>query len=232
MLNKKILIVGGSSGIGYEIARKAIDAGAKVVIASRSIEKLNIAASKLGRNVEVEVVDASSDQSVANLFQKVGSFDHLAITIKPQLPSKQFLENEIDMAMAAFNAKFWGQYRLAKFGVKHINPKGSIVFTSGIASCRSYEGYSVVSAMNAATESLAKSIATELAPIRVNVVCPGFVETNPPTIARVQHIKKISPNIPLDRLATANEIADAYLYLFSSQYSTGTIVTVDGGATC
>ncbi|OYW39887.1 MAG: hypothetical protein B7Z35_03090 [Hydrogenophilales bacterium 12-61-10] len=93
--NKKIVIVGGSSGIGYAVAKKAMNAGAQVVIASRSNEKLNAAAKQLDERVQTEVVDASDDQSVADFFRRVGHFDHLAVTIKPQLPSGRFLENEV-----------------------------------------------------------------------------------------------------------------------------------------
>ena len=230
--NQKIVVVGGGSGIGYAVAQKAANAGAEVLIASRSLEKLQAAAEQLGERVRAEKVDASDEQSVVDFFHRVGPFDHLVATIKPQLPSGCFLENEVGAAIAAFDAKFWGQYRLAKHGVQYIRKNGSITFTSGIASRRGYLGYSAVSAMNAATEALAKAIAIELAPIRVNTVCPGFVETEPPTSGRAQHVKVLSPTLPLERLGIASEIADAYLYLFSNSYSTGTVVVVDGGAIC
>ncbi|MFA7240765.1 MAG: SDR family oxidoreductase [Sulfuricellaceae bacterium] len=230
--NKKIVVVGGGSGIGYAVAQKAVNAGSQVVIASRSNERLNAAAKQLGERVQTEMVDASDDESVAAFFRRVGQFDHLAITIKPQLPSGRFLENEVGAVIAAFNAKFWGQYRLAKHGAEYIRQNGSITFTSGIASSRAYIGYSAVSAMNAATEALAKVIAMELAPIRVNTVCPGFVDTEPPTSGRSQHVKTLSPTFPLNRLGIASEIADAYLYLFANSYSTGAVIVVDGGATC
>lgn len=230
--NKKIVIVGGSSGIGYAVAQKALNADAQVVIASRSNERLNAAAKQLGERVQTEVVDASDDQSVADFFRRVGHFDHLAVTIKPQFPSGRFLESEVGEAITAFDAKFWGQYRLAKHGAQYIRQNGSITFTSGIASRRGYPGYSAASAMNAATEALAKAIAIELEPIRVNAVCPGFVDTEPPTSGRVQYVKTLSPTLPLNRLGAASEIADAYLYLFANSYSTGTVVVVDGGAIC
>ena len=225
------MIVGGGSGIGYAVAQQAMTAGAQVIIASRSSQKLSAAAKQLGGGAQTEVVDATNDESVADFFRRAGHFDHLAVTIKPPLPAGRFLENEVDAVMAAFDAKFWGQYRLAKQGAQYIRQNGSITFTSGIASRRSYPGYSAVSAMNAATEALTKAIAIELAPIRVNAVCPGFVDTEPPTPGRAQHVKTLAPILPMNRLATASEIAGAYLYLFSNSYSTGTVIVVDGGAT-
>lgn len=230
--NSKILVVGGGSGIGFAVAQQALNAGAEVVIASRSLDKLHAAAKQLGGRVTVEQVDVSDEQAVIDFFARVGPFDHLAATIKPQLPSGKFLENDLAAVDAAFDAKFWGQYRLAKHAVRHIRPHGSIVLTSGIAARRSYPGYSAVSAMNAATEALASAIAIELAPIRVNTVCPGFVDADTPIPGRVDYVKKLAPSLPLDRLGAAKEIADAYLYLFGNAYSTGSVIVVDGGAAC
>lgn len=230
--NKKIIIVGGSSGIGLSVARKSIDLGAEVVIASRSATKLEEAARQLNGHAQTEVLDAADEGAVAEFCERIGPFDHLAITIKPQFSPNGFLQNDAGKARAAFDSKFWGQYYLARHGAKNICTGGSITFTSGIASCRAYHGYSAVSAMNAAVEALCKAIATELAPIRVNTVCPGFVEAEPHDDSRTRHVRTLAPKLPLDRLGVASEIADAYLYLFSSTYSTGTVVVVDGGAAC
>lgn len=229
---KKIVVVGGGSGIGFAVAKQASAAGADVVIASRDVEKLKLAAGKIGGTVQVEQLDVCDENSVIAFFSRVGEFDHLAATIKPKLPSGLFLANETEAVMAAFDAKFWGQYRLAKHAVKAVRKDGSIVLTSGIAAPRSYRGYSAVSAMNAATEALTKALAIELAPLRVNAVCPGFVDTTPSTEGRFQYVKNISPCLPLDRLGDAEEIAEAYLYLFGNTYSTGSVIVVDGGAIC
>lgn len=106
--NSKVVVVGGSSGIGFAVAQQALNAGAEVVIASRSLEKLHTAAKQLGGNVRVEQVDVSDEQAVIEFFHRVGPFDHLAATIKPQLPSGSFLENDLAAVSAAFDAKFWG----------------------------------------------------------------------------------------------------------------------------
>jgi NAD(P)-dependent dehydrogenase (short-subunit alcohol dehydrogenase family) len=230
--NKKIVIVGGSSGIGFAVAQKALAAGANVLIAGRSETRLAGALAQLQGNVSSSVLDASNEEAVIDFFASVGEFDHLAATIKPELPAKSFLENDTNAVRAACDAKFWGQYYLAKHGAKLVREGGSITLTSGIASTHPYPGYSAVSVMNAAVESLSRAIAIELAPIRVNTVCPGFVNATTQQSSRVQYVKKLAPNLPLNRLADAAEIADAYLYLFNSTYSTGTVLLVDGGAGC
>lgn len=230
--NSKIIVIGGSSGIGYAIAQKAVQSGANVVIASRNLSALENAAQQLGPRAKAEFLDATDEKSIVDFFDRTGPFDHLAMTIKPKLPSGRFLENEISTVMAAFDAKFWGQYRLAKAAMRYVQPNGSIVMTSGVASLRHFPGYSAVSAANAAIEALSKSLAVELAPIRVNTVCPGFVCDGGTGSSREQHVRSLLPHLPLNRLAKASEIADAYLFLFNNTYATGTIVVVDGGVTC
>lgn len=226
--HKKIVIVGGGSGIGLAVAQQAIAAGAEVIVASRSLDKLTAAVEGLGPMARAECVDVTDEISVRNFAGRIGPIDHLVMSIKPHLPAGPFLENELNAVQAAFDAKFWGQYRLAKQLAQAILPGGSIVFTSGVAAHRAYAGFSVVSAMNAATEALARALATELAPIRVNTVCPGFVETSPPS-GRYERVKSLFLSLPLERLAIADEVAQAYLYLMGSSYSTGSVVVVDGG---
>lgn len=223
------MIVGGGSGIGFAVAQQAIAAGAEVIVASRSIDKLTAAVQHLGPLSRAEWVDVTDEVSVQEFAERIGPIDHLVMSIKPHLPAGPFLENDLHAVQAAFDAKFWGQYRLAKQLAPVILPGGSIVFTSGVAAHRAYAGFSVVSAMNAATEALARALAAELAPIRVNTVCPGFVETMPPS-GRYERVKSLLPALPLARLGVAAEIAEAYLYVMANTYSTGSVVVVDGGA--
>ena len=232
MNKSRCLIVGGSSGIGLAVAKQLQAEGASVIIAGRSQEKLRSAAAQLAAETLFAEVDATDAQSVSALFEKLGKINHLIVTIKPSLPAGPFAENDIAIVQAAFDAKFWGQYRLAKAALPYLLPGGSIVLSSGIAACRSYPGYSAVSAMNAATEALTRSLAGELAPIRVNCVCPGFVNTSPPTQQRSEYVARLVPDLPLARPGDAQEIAQAYLYLLNSPYSTGSVLVVDGGASC
>ena len=106
--NKKIIVVGGGSGIGFAVAPKAVNAGAEVVIASRALEKFQAGAEQLGERVRVEQVDASDEQSVVDFFQRVGPFDHLAVTIKPQLPSAHIFEHYgLRLALRNQSNCFW-----------------------------------------------------------------------------------------------------------------------------
>lgn len=232
MKNKKIIVVGGSSGIGLAVAHKALDTGAEVIIAARTVSKLATAASRLGSGVQTEVLDASDENAVVRFFEYIGSFDHLVIAIKPTLPEGGALLEDAGIARLAFDVKFWGQYYLVKHAARHIRKSGSITLTSGVASRRAYQGYAMMGVINAATEALCRALAAELAPIRINAVCPGFVNAEPVNSEREQLVKFLAPDMPMSRLAKADEIADAYLYLMKNAYSTGSTVVVDGGVTC
>lgn len=225
-------MVGGSSGIGLAVAQKSLDAGAKVIIAARNMAKLATAARRLGDGVLTKTLDASDENAVMRFFEGVGLFDHLVIAIKPTLPEGSALLGDARIARLAFDVKFWGQYYLIKHAAKQIRQSGSITLTSGVASKRAYKGYAMMGAINAATEALCSALAAELAPIRINTVCPGFVDTDNVNPERERLIKSLAPNMPLNRLGKAGEIADAYLYLMKNAYSTGTTVVVDGGVSC
>lgn len=230
--NKKIVVVGGTSGIGHALARQALDAGAEVVVASRSPEKLAAALAGLGPGARAEQVDAGNDDSVAALFDRIGPFDHLAMTIKSALSHHNFLAADLVKVQAAFDIKVWGQYRLARHAAAAIRPGGSIVFTSGVASRRATPGMSAASAMNGAIEALAQAIALELAPIRVNTVSPGLIDAGEANPARRAALQELARSVPLRRMGWPDEVASAYLHLFGSAYATGSVIVVDGGVAC
>ena len=229
---KRIVIVGGSSGIGLNLSGHLLDRGAEVIIGSRSIEKLSTAKRSLAREVGCYQLDASSEISVKEFFAKVGKFEHLVITIKPDHLVCGFKESETSNVRDAFDAKFWGQYNLVRHCLSYISKEGSIILTSGIASKRSYMGFSGTAAINGAVESLVKSLSGEIKPIRINAVSPGFIERHTDDSARYESIKALGANPPLNRLGTYNEVSQAYIYLLENKYSTGAIVIVDGGELC
>lgn len=226
--NKKIVIVGGSSGIGFSVAQQLTDLGANVIIASRSRKNLDFAKEELGITL-VEQVDASREDSVISLFRRVGEFDHLVVTIKPDHLISTLSESDITDTRAAFDGKFWGQYYLTKHCLPYISKSGSITLTSGIASRRGYEGFSSTAAINGAIESFVTSVAGEISPTRINAVCPGFIETDSEKNKRYESVKKLGASPVIDRLGTKEEVAQSYLYLISNNYSTGSCLVIDGG---
>ena len=122
---KKIVIVGGSSGIGLATAKAAASEKAEVIIASRSEDKLRRARNQIQGNVEALTVNVMDETSVRTFFDKVGAFDHLS-TPGSEATMGLFLELDTQAARKAFDSKFWGQYHAAKYGAPHIRPGGSI----------------------------------------------------------------------------------------------------------
>ena len=175
--DKRIIILGGTSGMGFAVARKAADEGAVVVVASSNQDKISRAKGQLPPSAEGRIIDLTSEQSIKTFFEAVGEFDHLVYTAGEPLLSEPLETFSIEAAQKFFGIRFWGSFMTAKYGARHIRKGGSIVFSSGMASRRPRKGLSIVSSVCGAAESLTRALAVELAPLRVNLVCPGLVKT-------------------------------------------------------
>ena len=226
MLNsKKILIVGGSSGIGFTVAKLVQKSGGRVIIASRKAKEQAASFSGPADDaIEMHRCDITVPEDHLRLFESVGMIDHLVIAVRPEIKSSPFRDMDVREAKSAFETKFWGPYQFIQTAADHIRESGSIILTSGIAGEKIYEGASVMSVMNCAVEALCRVLSVELAPLRVNAVSPGFVEP------KSEAVEEMSKQFPAKRLASAEEVASAYLWLMGSQYTTGTVSVIDGGA--
>ncbi|MFS8210943.1 SDR family oxidoreductase [Paenibacillus polymyxa] len=232
MQNKKIVIIGGSSGIGLETAKQVISLGAEVVIASRSEDKLHKAKEMLGPRAAIYVLDTSDEQQVKSFFEKVGPYDHLIVSAA-ETSGGSFLQLETDQARKLFENKFWGQYYAVKYGASQLSTKGSITLFSGVVAYKPMIGSSALGAVNAAVSNLGQTLALELAPIRVNVVSPGIIDTpsrsKMPENTRNQFYDTVAHKLPVKRVGLAEDVARGVLYLIQNQFVTGTVLHVDGG---
>ena len=191
LTGKKVVVVGGSSGIGFSTAELAKGEGAEVIIASHNADRLNAAAAKLG--VTAIVADVTSDDSVASLFRKCGPVDHVVVTAA-QLRTGPFKAVAMEDVRATMENKFWGAWRVARSA--EIRAGGSLTLVSGFLSVRPRPNSAIVGAANGALESLARSLALELAPVRVNAVSPGIIDT-PIRAAMPEEARRIcSPRSP------------------------------------
>ena len=223
--NKKILIVGGSSGIGLAISKHVYKAGGQLVIASRnSAGRHNDLAALIGNGIETYSFDITSENETMSAMEEIGDIDHLVITARPEISPAPFVETDIKQAKQAFETKFWGQYQLIQKAQGHIRQNGSIVLTTGIAGKKIFKNASTMMIINSATDALCRLLAVELAPIRVNVVSPGFVAPKPP------EVEAYAQQFPSGKIASPEEVAEAYIYLMESSYTTGLSVVIDGGA--
>ena len=231
--NGRVVVVGGSSGIGLATAAHLHAAGARVVIASRSLAKLEKAEQAIGKPIEKHALDVTSEPEVADFFERIGAFDHLVIT-SAGVAVAPFLELKIDAAKEFFESKFWGAYRLAYYGARRISKEGSITFISGAASHRAAPTLAAGSAINAALEALGRTLAVELAPIRVNTIAPGLIETPVWNDFMTEEAKQgffadASAKLPLKRIGKGEDIARAVQHMIENTYTTGSVLVVDGG---
>ena len=226
---KKVVVVGGSSGIGLATAEVAKHEGADVIIASRNVAKLDAVAEKL--NVVAIPADVTSDQSVVDLFRRSGPVDHVVVTAA-QLKTGPFKTVAMEDVRTTMEGKFWGAWRVAQQA--QIRAGGSLTLVSGFLSVRPRPNSAIVSAANGALESLARALALELAPVRVNCVSPGIIDTPiraaMPAEARRDMLAKTAAALPVGRVGIGDDIARQILGFMANGFATGSIVYIDGGA--
>ena len=229
LTGKKVVVIGGSSGIGLATAERAKKEGAEVIIASRNAERLKAAAGKIG--VTAIACDVTNDESVANCFRQCGPVDHVAVTAA-QLKTGPFKTVSMDDVRATMESKFWGAWRVAR--AADIRAGGSLTLVTGYLSLRPRPGAAIVGAVNGALESLTRGLALELAPIRVNAVSPGTIDTpiraSMPEAARRDMLEKAAAGLPVRRVGVGDDIAQQILTFMTVGFATGSIVYIDGGA--
>ncbi len=229
---KKVIILGGSSGVGLATAKAAVEEGAKVLIASRSREKLERARSEAGGRVGIFVLDVTREEEVGGFFERAGAFDHLVTTAAEGITGP-FLELPPEAVQVLFESKFWGQYRAARHAARQIREGGSITFFSGVAAKKPIPGFSSFAAVNGAINALCRALAVEIAPVRVNVVSPGIIDTpaygEMAAEARQEFFERTAAALPVGRIGTPAEVAEAVLFLMRSGFTTGAVLDVDGG---
>ena len=232
--DKRIVVLGGTSGIGLAVAAAAAADGAQVLVASGDEARVKRALTTLPASAKGHALDLSNAAAIETFFDAVGPFDHLVYTAGEALKLSPLGEGDIASARHFFEVRYWGAVMAARAGRHKIQSGGSIVFTSGIAGARPGPGWSVAASICSAMEGLTRALAVELAPIRVNIVSPGVVETplwrEMPEEARESLYASEARRLPVGHVADAQEIAEGYLYLMRQTFATGQTLVIDGGA--
>src|ERR1700745_3799850 len=214
---KRIVVLGGSSGIGLAVAQQAVAQGATAIIASSNADRVKQAVVTLGGKAEGHALDLSNERDIQDFFQKIGDFDHLIFTAGDTLQLNELAATDLTKARHAFELRYWAVLAAVKHASTHIREGGSIVLTTGIAGERPHKGWTVAASVCGAIVSLTRALAVELAPIRVNAVSPGVVRTNlwqsMNTDAREKLYESVGKSLLVGRVGEACEIARAYLFL-------------------
>ncbi|MET3545616.1 NAD(P)-dependent dehydrogenase (short-subunit alcohol dehydrogenase family) [Paenibacillus favisporus] len=230
---QRAIIMGGTSGMGLASARLLVEMGADVVVTGRDQAKLETALQHLGQGAKGEQLNAASYDDLKSFYERQGSFDHLVIAVSGAKGGGNFRELSLDELRKGFDAKFWPQVMSAQLSLNTLSGSGSITFLTSI-SARSYApGNAGLTAINAALESMVPILAQELAPVRVNAISPGVVDTPwwnwlPEDQKNAAH-DFYKEKSPVNRIGQPEDIAKAVRYLIDNTFVTGTVLEVDGG---
>lgn len=233
LTGQRIVVIGGSSGMGLATAHAVAAAGAVVTIASSGKERIDAALAELPDTCEGAVLDVRDEAAVADLFARVGELDHVVFTAGDRADRRALKELPLDEARRTFDVRLWGAVAVAKHAAPRIRPGGSITLTTGTIGVRPVPGAALASAGAAATEGLTRALAVDLAPIRVNAVRAGAVRTPlwdaAPEPRRTAMFDDFARRALTKTIGEPRQIAAAHLYLMENQFVTGTVLTVDGG---
>lgn len=230
---EKIVIAGGTSGMGFATAKLLLSKGYFVTVFGRDKSKLNKALADLGKNADGKIADASNSNEIERAFSEIGSFDHLVIALSAGKGIGMFKDLNLTDLRKGFDGKLFPQLQVAQAALTYIKDNGSITFITSISSQSKAIGTSGLGAINGAIEIMIPTIAKELKPLRINAVAPGVINTNwwdflPPE-KKEGTFKQYSDTIPLGRIGEPEDVAKMIFSLIENEYVTGQIIAVDGG---
>lgn len=232
LAGKNVVIIGGTAGIGLAAAQAAAAAGAKVWAAGRSEEHIAKAKEIANGSFEVRQADTHDAASMEAIFKEVGTIDHLvSAAIGGERTLKPFLEQTEEEFKAAYG-KLWGYAKAVRTGAPFLAADGSVTLVSGSPARKIRLAQSPLSCVGASVENLVRCLAVEMAPVRVNVVSPGTVDTAMFDFMgdeKQDKLKAMTATHLIKRAGTADEVAQGIVFVMQNAFVTGTTVDVDGG---
>jgi NAD(P)-dependent dehydrogenase (short-subunit alcohol dehydrogenase family) len=227
------LVVGGTSGIGLATARQLSAAGARVHVVARGKERLDQIA-ETDPALTGHRADGGDGDAIASVARAIGPVDWLIVTLSGSDGPGPIADLDLAMLRRAFDAKFWAHLTTIQAVLPQLASDGSITLLGAITAQAGMPGTAGIAAINGAVEALIRPLAAELAPIRVNGVSPGFVDTpwwsGFPADTRQAYFEQAARALPARRIATADDVAAAVVLAAVNPNLTGTIIQSDGGA--
>lgn len=232
MQNEKVIVIGGSSGIGKAVAELACEKGARVTVTGLAESKFDDF-KKDHPTIAITALNVNNEKAVNTFLEGFDNIDHLYIAAgSTKLGS--ILDGTVEEQMAPIDLRLKGSVYVVRAAAKKMNTGGSISFTGGLSTDRPVAGAWVSGIGTAVAEQLARVMALELAPIRFNAVSPGWTDTPMwDTVlgdGKQEVFDQVAEKQPVKRLATPSEVAQAVLFFMQNKSVTGEVIHVDGGA--
>lgn len=233
--DQRVVIMGGTSGIGLATARAAHERGAEVVVTGRDEQKLHSALGELGDSVAGEQVDATKRQELDAFFADLGRVDHLVLAVGEPGGAGPIAELDLAELRSGFDGKFWPQVESLQAALPLMQEHGSVTFIAAASAGSPLPGVAGFAAINGALEAMVPALAVELKPLRINAVSPGLVDTpfwhGLPEPERQEMFDRYAAATPVGRVATPEDVAEAVVSIIGNDFITGTVLPVDGGLT-
>ncbi|MCL6551822.1 MAG: SDR family oxidoreductase [Firmicutes bacterium] len=223
-----VVVIGGTSGIGKEIARYYAGLGREVVISGRDASRADAVARELGSNVRGVGVDLTRPHEVAGRLADIGSVGGLVLAAIDR-DRNTVREYDVAGAMTLVTLKLVGYTAVVHALHSRLTPDGAIVIFGGLAKERPYPGSTTVTTINAGVSGLVRTLATELAPVRVNAIHPGIVGDSPYWANNQAMLERVKARTPTGRLVRMQDVVDAVAFLLANPAVNGVELYVDGG---
>jgi NAD(P)-dependent dehydrogenase (short-subunit alcohol dehydrogenase family) len=228
MDDRAVVVVGGTSGLGRDLARAYVERGRRVVISGRDAERTAGIASELGASVTAVAFDLADPASVGAALTGVGEVDRLALAALER-DQNNVRDYDITAAMRLATLKLVGYTEVVHALVERMSLDASIVVYGGLAKMRPYPGSTTITTINAAVDGLVRTLAAELAPIRVNALHPGIVADSPFWAPKTEALEAVKTRTPTGRLVQMRDVTEAAMFLLENPSVNGTELRVDGG---
>jgi len=225
---KKAVIFGGTSGIGLAAAKRLVALGAEENAISRNPDK----AGDVPAGITLKKCDVLDRDAVQALLKECAPYD---ILVSAATGGARAIGPLLEMDMDGFKASFdklWGYANVVRFGAEHLSDDGTIVLVSGAPARKARPGQAAIASGGGAVEALVRSIASELAPKRINIVSPGVIDTpmfGPESEQRSSMVADATSAHPIPRAGRPEEVAKGIMFVVENDFTTGTTVDVDGG---
>ncbi|MFF0307094.1 SDR family oxidoreductase [Streptosporangium sp. NPDC004379] len=230
---RRSLVMGGSSGIGEAVARLFAERDAEVVITGRDADRLGAAAGRIGGKVTARRVDGCSPEEVADFFAEDVRYDHLVLALSGGSGAGPFASLDLDGLRDGFERKVWPHLRILQAALPRMTEDGSVTLLTASSARAALPGTAGLAAINGALEAMVPPLAVELAPLRVNAVSPGVIDTpwwyGLPGEQRAAMFAEHAAALPVGRVGRPEDVAEAVLLVATNGFMTGEVVPVNGG---